>query len=66
MSQPTSEHREENTPMVDLSQPHDRLIKHLLSHPETADAFFRERLPEPVVARLTLPCAVPRNFWRRS
>ncbi len=52
--------------MVDLSQPHDRLIKHLLSHPETADAFFRERLPEPVVARLTLPCAVPRNFWRRS
>ncbi|MBF0294365.1 MAG: Rpn family recombination-promoting nuclease/putative transposase [Magnetococcales bacterium] len=52
MSQPGSHHREEDTPLVDLSQPHDRLVKHLLSHPGTADAFFRERLPEPVVARL--------------
>ncbi|MEO5333141.1 MAG: Rpn family recombination-promoting nuclease/putative transposase [Magnetococcus sp. YQC-5] len=31
--------------LVDISHPHDRLIKVLLSQPETADHFFRERLP---------------------
>ncbi|MBF0180632.1 MAG: Rpn family recombination-promoting nuclease/putative transposase [Magnetococcales bacterium] len=45
--------------LVDISQPHDRLIKALLSHPETADQFFRERLPSEIVAQLSLDLPEP-------
>ncbi|MBF0462005.1 MAG: Rpn family recombination-promoting nuclease/putative transposase [Magnetococcales bacterium] len=40
--------------MNEIAQPHDRLFKALLSHPETAGAFLRENLP-PEVARLLGP-----------
>ncbi|MBF0612993.1 MAG: Rpn family recombination-promoting nuclease/putative transposase [Magnetococcales bacterium] len=39
--------------MTNLPQPHDRLFKALLSHPETAGALLREYLPAPIVALLT-------------
>ncbi|MBF0626192.1 MAG: Rpn family recombination-promoting nuclease/putative transposase [Magnetococcales bacterium] len=38
--------------MLDLAQPHDRLFKALLSHPETAGALLREHLPPAIVALL--------------
>ncbi|MBF0272135.1 MAG: Rpn family recombination-promoting nuclease/putative transposase [Magnetococcales bacterium] len=37
--------------MSEISQPHDRLFKALLSSPDTAGALLRERLP-PEVAEL--------------
>lgn len=40
--------------MSEITQPHDRLFKALMSHPETAGAFLRESLP-PEVARLLAP-----------
>ena len=39
---------------LDIAQPHDRLFKALMSHPETAGAFLRESLP-PEVSRLLVP-----------
>ncbi len=39
-------------PMSDLTQPHDRLFKALMSHPETAGALLREYLPEEISALL--------------
>ncbi|MBF0611008.1 MAG: Rpn family recombination-promoting nuclease/putative transposase [Magnetococcales bacterium] len=38
--------------MTNLSQPHDRLFKALMSHPETAGALLREYLPPAIVALL--------------
>ncbi|MBF0400123.1 MAG: Rpn family recombination-promoting nuclease/putative transposase [Magnetococcales bacterium] len=38
----------------EIAQPHDRLFKALMSHPETAGAFLRESLP-PEVSRLLVP-----------
>ncbi|MEO5349929.1 MAG: Rpn family recombination-promoting nuclease/putative transposase [Magnetococcus sp. YQC-3] len=38
----------------EIVQPHDRLFKALMSHPETAGAFLRESLP-PEVSRLLVP-----------
>ncbi|MBF0615054.1 MAG: Rpn family recombination-promoting nuclease/putative transposase, partial [Magnetococcales bacterium] len=38
--------------MTDLSQPHDRLFKALVSHPETAGALLREYLPKEIVELL--------------
>ncbi|MBF0605233.1 MAG: Rpn family recombination-promoting nuclease/putative transposase [Nitrospirae bacterium] len=40
--------------MTDIAQPHDRLFKALMSHPETAGALLQEYLP-PEVARLLAP-----------
>ncbi|MEO5349312.1 MAG: Rpn family recombination-promoting nuclease/putative transposase [Magnetococcus sp. YQC-3] len=40
--------------MSEIAQPHDRLFKALMSHPETAGAFLRESLP-PEVSRLFVP-----------
>ena len=40
--------------MNEIAQPHDRLFKALMSHPETAGAFLRESLP-PEVSRLLVP-----------
>ncbi|MBF0341940.1 MAG: Rpn family recombination-promoting nuclease/putative transposase [Magnetococcales bacterium] len=37
--------------MSEITQPHDRLFRALMSHPETAGAFLRESLP-PEVSRL--------------
>ncbi|MBF0294001.1 MAG: Rpn family recombination-promoting nuclease/putative transposase [Magnetococcales bacterium] len=50
--------------LVDISQPHDRLIKALLSQPETTDQFFREHLPAEIVEQLTadLPELVEGSF----
>ncbi|MBF0438907.1 MAG: Rpn family recombination-promoting nuclease/putative transposase [Magnetococcales bacterium] len=41
--------------LVDISQPHDRLIKVLLSQPETTDNFFREYLPIEILEQMA-PC----------
>ncbi|MBF0424064.1 MAG: Rpn family recombination-promoting nuclease/putative transposase, partial [Magnetococcales bacterium] len=38
--------------MSDLTQPHDRLFKALMSHPETAGALLSEYLPEEISALL--------------
>ncbi|NGZ07212.1 MAG: Rpn family recombination-promoting nuclease/putative transposase, partial [Magnetococcales bacterium] len=38
--------------MTDLAQPHDRLFKALVSHPETAGALLREYLPKEIVELL--------------
>ncbi|MBF0426544.1 MAG: Rpn family recombination-promoting nuclease/putative transposase [Magnetococcales bacterium] len=38
--------------MNDLTQPHDRLFKALVSHPETAGALLREYLPEEISSLL--------------
>ncbi|NGZ29476.1 MAG: Rpn family recombination-promoting nuclease/putative transposase, partial [Magnetococcales bacterium] len=38
--------------MANLAQPHDRLFKALLSHPETAGALLREYLPAEIVTLL--------------
>ncbi|MBF0462074.1 MAG: Rpn family recombination-promoting nuclease/putative transposase [Magnetococcales bacterium] len=40
--------------MNEITQPHDRLFKAIMSHPETAGAFLRESLP-PEVAQLLVP-----------
>ncbi|MBF0162569.1 MAG: Rpn family recombination-promoting nuclease/putative transposase [Magnetococcales bacterium] len=40
--------------MSEITQPHDRLFKVLMSHPETAGTFLRESLP-PEVSRLLVP-----------
>ncbi|MBF0114734.1 MAG: Rpn family recombination-promoting nuclease/putative transposase, partial [Magnetococcales bacterium] len=40
--------------MNEIAQPHDRLFKALMSHPETAGAFLQECLP-PEVAKLLSP-----------
>ncbi|MBF0284572.1 MAG: Rpn family recombination-promoting nuclease/putative transposase [Magnetococcales bacterium] len=37
----------------DLSQPHDRSLKSLLSHPERAGILLRERLPEAIACALS-------------
>ncbi|MBF0629090.1 MAG: Rpn family recombination-promoting nuclease/putative transposase [Magnetococcales bacterium] len=53
---PTASHSDENPDanlwQVEIAQPHDRLFKVLLSEPESAYQFFRERLPEEIVMRL--------------
>ncbi|MBF0138356.1 MAG: Rpn family recombination-promoting nuclease/putative transposase, partial [Magnetococcales bacterium] len=38
--------------MIDLVHPHDRLVKVLLLHPESAGHLLREHLPQPVTAIL--------------
>ncbi|MBF0182182.1 MAG: Rpn family recombination-promoting nuclease/putative transposase [Magnetococcales bacterium] len=50
--------------MTDLAQPHDRLFKALVSHPETAGALLREYLPKEIVALLAPgnPEPVPGTF----
>ncbi|MEO5334862.1 MAG: Rpn family recombination-promoting nuclease/putative transposase [Magnetococcus sp. YQC-5] len=50
--------------LVDISQPHDRLIKALLSQPEMADAFFREYLPVEISEQMApdLPELVEGSF----
>ncbi|MBF0627150.1 MAG: Rpn family recombination-promoting nuclease/putative transposase [Magnetococcales bacterium] len=49
---------------VEIAQPHDRLIKVLLSHPETVGYFLRENLPAEIVAQLApeLPELVEGSF----
>ncbi|MBF0182015.1 MAG: Rpn family recombination-promoting nuclease/putative transposase [Magnetococcales bacterium] len=50
--------------MTELVQPHDRLFKVLMSHPETAGALLREHLPGEIVALLAPgdPEWVPGSF----
>ncbi|NGZ06681.1 MAG: hypothetical protein G8237_10025 [Magnetococcales bacterium] len=50
--------------MTDLTQPHDKLFKMLLSDPEHAGALLREQLPAPIVALLAPgnPELVPGSF----
>ncbi len=49
--------------MNDLTQPHDRLFKALVSHPETAGALLREYLPEEISS---LPALTPPRFVEGS
>ena len=39
--------------MADISQPHDRFLKTLLSNPETAGTLLQERLPKEVAELLS-------------
>ncbi|MBF0427724.1 MAG: Rpn family recombination-promoting nuclease/putative transposase [Magnetococcales bacterium] len=50
--------------MKELSHPHDRLFKALVSHPETAGVLLREYLPKEIIVLLTPddPEPVPGSF----
>jgi len=45
--------RSPESTLTKISQPHDRFLKELLSHPERAGALLRERLPREVVRVLS-------------